>query len=450
MNWEQRFSGRTKEMRRTAVRELLKLTARPGIISFAGGLPAAGLFPVAEIRRAADAVLARQGGQALQYGETEGVGELRDWIARRHSVGGLRLGRDHVLIVSGAQQALDLIGRVLLDDGDAVVVENPTYLALLSAWRPLGVRFLAAPSDGCGMRAEDLAPVLRERPKLVYTVPNFQNPQGTTLSLERRLRLLDVLEGQETGLVEDNPYGELRYEGIALPHLLELEAARSGEAACPGGAGAASGHDGAMRVIHVGTFSKVLAPGLRVGWVIAAPAVIEKLVQAKQAADLHTSTLNQWIAFELAQDGFLDWHVPRLRAAYRERRDAMLSALERHFPADATWTRPEGGMFLMVTLPGRPRTTELLERAIRAGVAFVPGEDFHLDGGGAHTLRLNFSNADPEAIEEGIRRLAAALDEAVQTGSGSEDRRSRRTGKNSSATMNPTHPGAPQRQGCSR
>ena len=391
-------------MKRTAVRELLSLTAQPGMISFAGGLPAAELFPLEEIRRAAGTVISRAGKQALQYGETEGVSELRDWIAGRFSRPHFRLDRKNVLIVSGAQQALDLIGRVLLDEGDAVIVENPTYLALLSVWRPLGVRFLTVGSDAAGMRVEELEALFPQGPKLIYAVPNFQNPQGTTLAADRRQRLVDLLRDREIGLLEDDPYGELRYEGGSMPSLCELAAVN------------AAGGRMASPVIHAGTFSKVLAPGLRVGWVIAEEAVIERLVRAKQAADLQTGTLSQWLALELIRDGLLERHVPRLRNAYCERRDAMLAALEHHFPAGINWTRPEGGMFLMVTLPTDWNAGEVLVRALAQHVAFVPGADFHLEGAGGNTLRLNFSNATPELIREGVRRLGGVLQEYRRNG----------------------------------
>ena len=303
MNWEHAFAPRAARMQRSVVRDLLRLTARPDMISFAGGLPAPELFPLDEFRRAAAQVLRDRGPEALQYGETEGVGELRDWIADAFSRPALRLARANVLITSGSQQALDLIGRVLLDAGDAVAVESPTYLAALAAWRPLGVKFLCAPSDADGMRVEALDSLDRERPKLVYVVPNFQNPQGTTLSQERRARLAAWLRERSVPCVEDNPYGELRYEGEPLPHLFALNATMT-----PGGALAGN-------VIHTGTFSKVLAPGLRVGWVVAPEPVIEVLTRAKQAADLQTSTLNQFLALELVRGGVLERQLPVLRAA---------------------------------------------------------------------------------------------------------------------------------------
>lgn len=387
-------------MKRTAVRELLKLAAQPGMVSFAGGLPATELFPVEQVRQAGDTVLTRVGKQALQYGETEGLAGLRDWVAGQLSRPGLAVRRANVLIVSGAQQALDLLGRVLLDDGDRVVVENPTYLALLSAWRPLGAQFLAAPSDSEGMRVDELIPLLRRLPKLIYTMPNFQNPQGTTLSLERRRELIELLRSHDTCLVEDNPYGELRYDGESLPHLLELDAAEK--------AGTLGG-----RVLYVGTFSKALVPGLRIGWVVAPEEVIEKLVQAKQAMDLHTGTFVQHLALELVLAGVLEAQIPRLRQAYRQRRDTMLAALERHFPDEVTWTRPDGGMFLLATLPAGLNAADVLKPALQRQVAFVPGDDFHLNGTGANTLRLNFSYAEPALIEEGVKRLGEVVKQVL-------------------------------------
>lgn len=398
MNWDQCFAQRTRRMKRSAVREILKVTSQPDIISFAGGLPAAELFPVQQVQAAVKSVFKRVGGQSLQYAQTEGLAGLRAWIAQRASRPQLPVLPENVLITSGAQQALDLVGRVLLNDGDQVLVENPTYLALLSAWRPLGARFAAVGSDRWGLRTEALEQrSFRPRPKALYLVPNFQNPQGTTLSRSRRQDLVGWLQRHQVAAVEDDPYVELRYDGKPLPSLLELD----GEVKT--GAGLES------RVIQTGTFSKILMPGLRVGWVIAARPVIEKLVQAKQAADLHTSSLSQHIALELVENGFLEEFVPLLRKTYSERRDVMIAALERHLSGLAVWTRPEGGMFLLVTLPRGTNTAELLPRALEQKVAFVPGEEFHLDGAGKHTLRLNFSSASPAAIETGIARLAAVI-----------------------------------------
>jgi 2-aminoadipate transaminase len=302
-----------------------------------------------------------------------------------------------VLITTGAQQALDLVGRVFLNEDDRAVVENPTYLALLSAWRPYVGEFLAVPSDEHGMQVDALAEILKRRPKLIYVTPNFQNPQGTTLTHDRRKKLVGLLREYGIGLVEDNPYGELRFDGKPLPHLLEIEAEQSGSSPFPN------------HVIYSGTFSKVLMPGLRVGWAIGAVEVIDKLGMAKQAADLHTSTICQYAALELLRQGFLDEFVPVLCQSYGERRDLMLAALEKHVGSRAKWNRPEGGMFLLLTLPGEYDTAKLLPRALERNVAYVPGEEFHINGDGKNTMRLNFSNARADQIEEGIRRLATIL-----------------------------------------
>jgi 2-aminoadipate transaminase len=396
MNWENKFAHRTALMKRSTVREILKQAARPGMISFAGGLPAPELFPIKETAEAAQRVLEKYAGKALQYGETEGVTELRDYIARQFSRGGLKVQRDNVLITTGGQQALDLIGRALIDEGDIALVENPTYLALLLSWRPLGTQFIPLASDQNGLVIEEVEQNLARKPKLLYLVPNFQNPQGTTLSLERRQRLIKAIQKSETLLIEDDPYGQLRYEGDFPPSLLEL-----------GG----SADDG--KVVNVGTFSKVLAPGFRVGWVIAPRELLDKLVLSKQAMDLHTSTFNQFLIWELIESGVLEKQLPILRKNYRERRDLMLQEIEEHFPEGVHWTKPEGGMFLLVTLPAGCSARELAMKAMERNVLFVPGDDFHLTGG-ENTFRLNFSNATPDKIREGVRRLATLLADQLQ------------------------------------
>jgi 2-aminoadipate transaminase len=382
-------------MKRSAVRELLKLTRQPDMISFAGGLPAPELFPLEQIRDAANNVIRRNGAQALQYGETEGLAELRDWIAARFTTPSMALTRSNVVITSGAQQALDLIGRVLLDPGDRVVAENPTYLALLSAWRPLGVEFLPVAADAEGADPDHLEMLLERGPKAAYLIPNFQNPTGATLSLPRRHAIVRSLRRAGVVVVEDDPYGELRYEGGSLPSLFSLDAEGSS--------------NGGGNVVYVGTFSKVLAPGLRLGWAVGPETVIDKMVQAKQATDLHTSTFNQQIAWELIRAGFLTQHLPVLREEYRQRRNAMLTALDEALPLGATWTRPDGGMFLMVRLPDGLDSKELLKQAIELKVAFVPGSEFYIDQSGDDTLRLNFTGVNSKQISEGIYRLGTAL-----------------------------------------
>ncbi|MBI5671158.1 MAG: PLP-dependent aminotransferase family protein [Chloroflexi bacterium] len=396
VNWNDKFAARTAYMRRSTIREILKLTQRPEVISFAGGLPAPELFPLERIREAMRVALDNRGAEALQYSTTEGCNDLRDWLAARLSRNGLRVTRENILIVSGAQQAIDLVGRVLLNDGDHLVLENPTYLGMLVAWRPYNLRFSVIPTDADGLVVDRLETVLRQNPKLLYLVPNFQNPQGVTLSYERRLQLVKLLHEYDAVVVEDNPYGELRYSGEPIPSLLELDARHRGSTALDG------------HVIYAGTFSKILAPGLRLGWVAAPAAVIDKLVQAKQSADLQSSTLSQILAYEVCRDGFIDGHIERIRRVYRERRDVMLAALERHFPAEARWSKPDGGLFLMVSLPEHLDSTELLKEALNHQVAYVPGTDFHIEGGN-NTFRLNFSNAQPDNIEEGIRRLGVLL-----------------------------------------
>jgi 2-aminoadipate transaminase len=370
--------------------------ARPGMISFAGGLPAPELFPIEQVKAASEAVLRTNSTRALQYGESEGIPELRDYIARRFSKNEREVKRENVVITSGGQQALDLIGRVLLDSGDKVLVENPTYLALLSAWRPYGPEFIALETTVEGGQAtfefNDLAQKLSLNPKVLYLVPNFQNPQGTTLSVAGRKQLLSAVSKTETLIVEDDPYGELRYDGEFPPSIFEL--------AGP------NGHN----VVNVGTFSKVLAPGFRVGWAVGPAELIDKLVLSRQGMDLHTSTFTQLVIWELIRTGVLDAQLPILRERYRERRELMMAEMEKQFPSSVRWTRPEGGMFLMVQLPEGISARELAARALEKNVLFVPGDDFHLEGG-HNTFRLNFSNASREMICEGIRRLGELLKE---------------------------------------
>lgn len=393
MDWNRCLATRAGKMKASAVRQLLKLTARPDMISFAGGLPAAELFSLDRVAAAVQAVLAHVGPRALQYGETEGVAELRAWIARRYSTPRMRLDAGNVLITTGSQQVLDIAGRLWLDSGDSVIVENPTYLAALQAWRPCDAAFLPLGMDADGMSLEDLSQQLQHRPKLAYFMPNFQNPTGITMTLERRQGLIGRIQNHNVVVIEDSPYEELRYEGEPLPSLLELDLHPD-----------AGGH-----VIRAGTFSKTLMPGLRVGWALGPQAVIGQMVKAKQAMDLHTSTFNQYVALELLNGGYEQECLPALRRAYRERRDAMLDALRRHFPPEARWTRPQGGMFIFVTLPKGISTAALLPRAMERNVAFVPGGEFHVDGAGQNTLRLNFTKASVPEIAAGIKTLAEVL-----------------------------------------
>jgi 2-aminoadipate transaminase len=398
--WTDRFAQRTGRMTSSAIRELLKLVEDPEMISFAGGMPAPELFPREELAQATIRVLEEQSHLALQYGATEGCRPLRELLVRHMARYGIEVGTENVLVTTGSQQALDLVGKLLLNPGDRVAVEEPTYLGALQAFTAYQAEYLPVPIDDDGMRVDLLEEALRAAPKFVYVLPNFQNPGGVTLSLPRRRRLVELAAHYGTPIVEDDPYGQLRYEGTHLPPLVKLDA----DLHAGNGAGRFRG-----AVLYLGTLSKTLAPGLRIGWVVAPAEVVARLAQMKQGADLHTSTFAQMVAYETARGGFLDRHVRRLREAYRARRDAMLDALARHFPPGVRWTRPQGGLFLWVTLPSPLDAATVLADALAAKVAFVPGSSFHPRGGGAATMRLNFSYCAPEVIEEGIRRLGAVL-----------------------------------------
>lgn len=394
--WENFYAQRARTLTASSIRELLKLTQVPDIISFAGGLPAPELLPSEEVAGAAAEVLRTRGTQALQYGPTEGYMPLREWVAAQLSCAEMRVTPDNILITTGSQQALDLLARVFFDPDDLLLVESPTYMGALQAWRSYEPRYISVPLDEDGLLVERLEELVQQhRPKMVYVLPTFQNPSGVSLSLARRQRLIELIERYNLLLLEDDAYSHLRYEGEELPSLLHV---------------AARAHGGLpSRVFHLGTFSKVLAPGMRLGWVAAPEEVIYKLVMVKQGTDLHTPTFNQIIAHTLLSRGYLQHQVPRLLPVYRQRRDVMLAALQRHFPEQVHWTRPTGGMFIWVTLPEAIDSADLLQKSLAQGVTFVPGRAFHATGGGASTLRLSFSNAGPERIETGISRLGQAL-----------------------------------------
>lgn len=382
--WEKSFARRTERMRPSEIREILKLTQRSEVISLAGGLPAPSLFPAREVAAATSRVMATAGTRALQYGPTQGISELREWVAE-HTPGATA---DAVLVVSGSQQALDLVGKILLDPGDAVAVAAPSYMGALRAFDAYEPRYLTVTSDAEGMLPDALEDVLAQRPKLLYVIPDFDNPSGSRMGLGRRHALLEIAERFGVPVYEDAPYRELRFEGEPLPTLLELAP---------------------DRVLHAGTLSKTLAPGLRLAWLIAPPAVLQVVERAKQAADLHTSTFTQLIAHDLLAGGLLEHHVPALRTHYREQRDVLAGALEREFGADLRFERPLGGMFLWAVLPEGADSLALLELAVARGVAFVPGQPFFADGSGADTLRLSYSLPTPDNLVEGAARLADAL-----------------------------------------
>ncbi|MGI6740074.1 MAG: PLP-dependent aminotransferase family protein [Brevefilum sp.] len=401
--WDDRYALRMDYIKSSTIRELLKLTSQPDIISFAGGLPAPDVFPIEKFKEAAEIVLSEMGEGALQYGTTEGYQPLREMIARNATKYGIQISADNVLITTGSQQALDLIGRIFINSGDRILVESPTYLGALQAWNAYGVKYVTIPLDDDGMRTDLLESRLRTGLKFIYVLPNFQNPTGVTLTSERRKELIEISNAYGVPILEDDPYGQLRYEGEHLPPVVVFDdEIRAKEVPVYSG-----------NVIYTSTFSKILAPGLRLAWVVAPVDVIKKLVQAKQGSDLHTSTLTQFIAYQIANSAWMKTHIQTIRRVYKERRDVMLQTLEEYMPEGVNWTKPKGGLFLWVTLPGNCDTTEMFDKAVAAKVAYVPGESFFPLGGGKNTMRLNFSYSKPETIQEGIKRLAKMLKDNI-------------------------------------
>ncbi len=396
--WEHRFAQRTQRIKSSAIRELLKLTEDPEVISFAGGLPATEVLPVDEIQEAVPRVLKDRGLYSLQYGSTEGYLPLREMIGRHTARYGIDISPDNILITSGSQQALDLLGKIFINRGDRIVVEAPTYLGALQAWNAYGAEYVPVPSDEDGMNTDELEKALRTGPKFIYALPNFQNPTGSTLSMERRIKLVELADRYGVPIVEDDPYGQLRFEGEHLPSLVVLDNKMHTNN------GSYTGN-----VIYLSTFSKILAPGLRLAWVIAPVVVIRKLVLAKQGTDLNSATFNQVLAHEVGQHGFFDRHVKQICDLYRERRDVMLDVLAELMPPGVHWTHPHGGLFLWAELPEGMNTTTLFPEAVAQKVAYVPGESFFPCGGGENTMRLNFSYSRPELISEGMARLAKVI-----------------------------------------
>jgi 2-aminoadipate transaminase len=391
MSWT--LSQRAQKLTSSAIREILKVTERPEVISFAGGLPSPDTFPVERLRAHADAVLRSAPTPALQYGPTEGFLALREWIAKRHSTAGAAIDPANVLVTTGSQQALDLLGKVLIDAGSRVLVETPTYLGALQAFSLSEPSFVSVPSDDHGLTPAALTPELLAGARFLYCLPNFQNPTGRRLPLARRQALTQLARDAGLLLIEDDPYAALSYAGDALPTMLSMN---------PDG------------VVYLGSFSKVLAPGLRVGYLIAPQALHRKLVQAKQAADLHTPSFTQRIVYEAIKDGFLDDHIPTIRALYKERCETMLAAMDEHFPKSVRWNRPEGGMFIWVQLPAGVDSFKLLDQAIAQNVAFVPGGPFYANEPQLNTLRLSFVTVPAEKIRQGIAVLGALLKTVIR------------------------------------
>lgn len=385
-NFPELFASRMRQLRPSTIREILKVAAQPEIISFAGGLPAPELFPVAAVRAAADSVLTKNGREALQYGPSEGFPVLREWIASEMQARGIKAVAGDVLVTNGSQQVLDLVAKLFLNPGDVVLTENPTYLAAIQAFQALEARFVPVPTDGQGLIPEALPELIKQhRPKFLYTIPNFQNPTGVTMSAVRREAIARMAATHGLVVVEDDPYGKLRYSGTEIPPIKHW--------------------DETGRVIYASTFSKTIAPGFRLGWVAAAPEIFSRLLILKQASDLHTSSFDQRVAYTFLTENDQRAHLEIIRNAYGERFGVMDAALRKEMPAGYVWTKPEGGMFLWITGPAGLDGLKLLERAIKHQVAFVPGRDFFPADAGANYLRLNFSNSTPDRIREGVRRL---------------------------------------------
>jgi 2-aminoadipate transaminase len=393
------FASRTREMKSSAIRDMLAITQRPDVISLAGGLPETGTFPPQSFAASAQRIAAEACARALQYGPTEGLDEVKYCIVEAMAAEDMRVDPAELIVTTGGQQVIDLVTKTLIDPGDVIVAEGPTYPGAVPTFSSYQADVVHIDVDSEGMRVELLEEVLDRldrdgrTPKFVYTVPSFQNPAGVTMSLERRRRLVDIANRRELLVLEDNPYGLLRYEGSPQPTLRSL--------------------DGGVYVMYLGTFSKILSPGIRLGWVVAPPPVLEKINLGKQAADLCTSTLTQLFVRFYFEQGIWRDYVDSLNEVHRARRDAMLDALAEFFPPQAEWTRPAGGLFVWVTLPDFIDTTDLLARALRENVAFVPGEGAFLDGRGRSSMRLNFSGSDEDTIREGIRRIGEVVAEQV-------------------------------------
>jgi 2-aminoadipate transaminase len=394
------FAERTRVMRSSAMRDLMEITARPEVISLAGGLPDTSTFPPQSFAAQMTKIAQESSAEALQYGPTEGFEETKRCIREVMAAEGMEPDPEDVIVTTGGQQAIDLIAKTFVDPGDVVICEAPTYPGAVPVFCAYEADTRQVGIDDEGMRVDQLEALLDElagegrRPKFIYTVPTFQNPAGVTMSAERRTRLVEIAREREVLVVEDNPYGLLRFDGEPTEPLYKLE--------------------GGDYVVYLGTFSKILSPGIRIGWLCAPPPVMEKVVLGKQAADLCTSTLTQYFVTEYFNEGRWRAYVDDLTRIYRARRDATLDALERHFPPQARWTTPEGGMFVWATLPDYIDTTDLLAKALRENVAFVPGAAAYVDGRGGSEMRLNFSGSDEDEIREGIRRIGAVVSEQVE------------------------------------
>jgi 2-aminoadipate transaminase len=388
---ENKFADRTNLVKPSETREILKVTERPEVISFAGGLPAPELFPVEALKNACNAVLNEEGAASLQYSTTEGFIPLRAAISQRMKVIGIDSTIENVLITSGSQQAIDLTGRIFINEGDTIICESPTYLAAINAFKSYNPKFVEVAMDDDGMDMDQLEKTLQEHPntKFIYTIPDFQNPTGRTLKLERRKRIIELANQYDVLIVEDNPYGAIRFAGEALPPVKYF--------------------DTEGRVIYISTFSKIFTPGLRLGWICADESFIEKYVAFKQTADLHTDSFAQRITAKYLELYDIDEHINKIKAVYKERCTVMLSCIEEFFPKNLSYSKPEGGLFIWVEFPESVDSRELFAECLTNNVAFVPGTPFFPNGTKNNALRLNYSNMPKEKIREGMKRMGEVL-----------------------------------------
>lgn len=394
------ISVNIKGGKRSAIRELLKLTQKPDIISFAGGLPSPESFPVHDLKEVTNEVLDNEAGLVLQYGTTEGDPLLREMILDHYRQYGIEVAMENTLITSSSQQGLDLVGKIFINRGDKVITTLPSYLGGLQAFNSYGAKMIGIPVDEGGMNVDSLEMTLEElrrkgeKPKFIYLVPDFQNPAGFTEPEEKRLHILDLARKYDVLIVEDSPYRELRFEGEHQRTFYQL--------------------DGTGHVILLGTFSKIFVPGFRLGWILAHKDVMDMLVIAKQSADLCTSMFNQRIVARYIQKGYLTKSIKKIIGLYREKRDIMLSAFDKYMPEGTKWTRPNGGLFLFLSMPEYLDAEDVLRSALEKKVAFVAGTNFYCDGGGKNTARINFSFASKEMNVEGVKRLGVAISEEIE------------------------------------
>ncbi|MCD6474271.1 MAG: PLP-dependent aminotransferase family protein [Thermoplasmata archaeon] len=400
MDYEKLYSNNARKMRSSEIRRLLEISQQPGVISFGGGLPNPNAFPVDEIREIVNKILDEEGSKALQYGSTAGLKEFIELLVEVVKQDGIKAGMENILTTVGSQQALDIVGRIFLNENDVVMVGLPTYLGGINAFLAYGAKLVGVPLDENGMNVDLLEEKIKElknkgeNVKLIYTIPTFQNPAGVELSLERRKRMIEIAEENDLLILEDDPYGKLRFEGEAIPPIKAF--------------------DENDHVIYMATFSKILSPGIRLAYVVAPEEIAKKMVLAKQSMDLCTSTLSQTIAYHYIKNGYMKNHLPKIIEMYKRKRDIMLQSLEEYFPPSCKWTHPRGGMFLWVELPEYINTVEMFPEAIEKKVAYVTGKSFFVDGGGLNTMRLNFTNAGDDEIKEGIKRLAEVVKKRIK------------------------------------